>query len=1065
MVSSQSFARARASLLRPLYKFLVPLLAIACPFSAMAQQASNTTTALTLTAAGAPVSSVSGGTVVTLTATVTANGLPVTPGLVSFCDVAPAHCTDIHLLGTAQLTSAGVAAFKFIPGVGSHSYQAAFAGTKTENSSSTPPTSLTVTATGTAPSTTTIVSSGVPGNYTLTATVTGSLSAAPAGSVSFVDTTNANYVLATAPLSVGPTGLSLVNSATPAVGVTPTAIVVADFNGDGIPDIAVTDILILGSTPGTVSILLGKGDGTFSTASPVPVGRDPNYMAVGDFNHDGKPDLAISNQQDGTVTILLGNGDGTFAATPAILAGLATQAIAVGDFNNDGNTDLAVIANANSIAILLGNGAGNFSAVAPHLQTSVTPTWIAVGDFNGDGKLDLAVTNTLGAGPTVNGNVMILLGVGDGTFTPGATLSTGSNPETAVIGDFNNDGKLDLAVANYSSNNVTILLGNGDGTFTAAASPAAGTAPWSVSIGDFNGDGKPDLALVTTQPSTAPIALLLGNGDGTFTTVAGPTTGLDPIDGAVADFNGDGLSDFAVTNTTSNTVSIFLDQYVGQATATVTGISPVGAGTHYVDASYTGNTLYAPSVSNTVPLTGLADGTATTTTLTCNPSTLSVNSNSLFSITVSSAGGTPTGSILLTDNGAALTQLSLANGVASYTLTARQSGTRMIVATYVPTGSFAASSASCVLSVSGYTTISSLAASPTNATQGTPITLTAYVSGGPPGFRGSPVGSITFYNGSTVIDTGAHLIEGTVSFTTSTLPPGIDYLTCTYSGNATFAPSTCNIVPVTITQSSSAITLTSSLNPALALTPVTFTAQVAPGSSGTIVFNINGQNITTSPNAAGIATTTTSSLTRGDYLITASYYATPGTLTGQASLIQAINLPAIPADFSLTGTDVTVPINHAITGKLLLASIGGFDGSVALTCNPPYPPGFACKLQTSNVTLPNGFSTYVTYTLTPTYSATIQPIAHSTRLALAALFPLGVFSLIGFARKRRTTFRAILCLTVLTTLAAIATGCGPDHYIPLTTGTYPLTFTGIGTSQNDPTPITHTVTINVTIAP
>ncbi len=515
-----------------------------------------------------------------------------------------------------------------------------------------------------------------------------------------------------------------------------------------------------------------------------------------------------------------------------------------------------------------------------------------------------------------------------------------------------------------------------------------------------------------------------------------------------------------LTDTTTDTpLATLTPNASGVATYTTSTLS---LGIHSLLASYAGTSSYNPSSSG-LSQDVVADlSNSTNTALTCNPSTLSVNTNSLFSVTVSSASGTPTGSILLTDNGTALTQLTLANGAAAYNFPSRQSGTRTIVATYVPTGSFAASSASCVLTVSGYKTISTLAAFPTLATQGTPITLTADVSGGPPGFRGSPVGSITFYNGSTVIDTGAHLIAGTVSFTTSTLPPGIDYLTCTYSGNATFAPSTCNTVPVTITQSSSAITLASSLNPALVSTPITFTAQVAPGSGGTIVFNVNGQNITTTPNAAGIAAYTTRSLARGSYLITASYFATPGTLTGQASLVQAVNLPTAPPDFSLTGTDVTVDINHAVIGKLLLASIGGFAGTVALTCNPPYPPGYTCKLQTSNVTLPNGFSTYVTYTLSTTYSASSQPITRSTRLALAALFPL---SLIGLARKRRTTVRALLCLVVLTALATITTACGPDHFIPLTTGTYPLTFTGVGTSQNGPTPITHVATINVTIAP
>ena len=498
----------------------------------------------------------------------------------------------------------------------------------------------------------------------------------------------------------------------------------------------------------------------------------------------------------------------------------------------------------------------------------------------------------------------------------------------------------------------------------------------------------------------------------------------------------------------------------GVATYTTSALS---LGTHTLLAAYAGTSSYNPSSSGLSQDVIADPANDTITTLTCNPTTLSVNMTSLFTATVSSASGTPAGSVIFTDNGIALSQPTLVNGVASYTLTSRQSGTRTIIATYVPTGSLTASSASCVLTVSGVTSSTTLSVSPLATSQGSPVTLTAYVSADIAG-RGSPAGTVTFYNGSTVIAADVHLAQGIATFTTTFLPPGIDYLTCTYSGTATFAPSTCNTVAVTITQGSPAISLTSSANPAPSLTPITFTAQVAPGSSGTIVFNVNGQNITTTPNAAGIATTTTSALTPGSYLITATYFATPNALAAQASLNQVVTVPVAAPDFSLTGTDTTVAINHTVTGRILLASLGTFSGSVALTCTPPYPPGYTCKLQASTVSLPLGFNTYDEYTLSPTYSTSNQPIAHSTRLALAALFPLSFFGLMGLARKRRTAIRSLLCLVVLTTLASMTTACGPDHFIPLTLGTYPLTFTGVGTSQNNPTPITHTLTINVTIA-
>ncbi|MGA8937962.1 MAG: Ig-like domain repeat protein [Acidobacteriaceae bacterium] len=509
-------------------------------------------------------------------------------------------------------------------------------------------------------------------------------------------------------------------------------------------------------------------------------------------------------------------------------------------------------------------------------------------------------------------------------------------------------------------------------------------------------------------------------------------------------------------------VTILGTQTISSTGASTFSTGLLAVGSHTITATYqpTG-TLSATSASLMQQVT---DPNATTTTLTCNPSTLSVNTDSLFSATVTSASGTPTGSITFTDNGTLLSQPTLTNGAATYNFPARQSGTQTIVATYVPAGSLSASSASCVVTVNGITTVATLNVAPTVAAAGTPVTLTANVSADSSS-RGYPSGDITFYNGTTVIDSGARLSTGTASFTTTTLPPGIDYLTCTYSGPSTFAPSTCNIVPVTITASSAAITLTSSLNPAPYQTPITFTAQVAAGSGGSIIFNVNGQNITTTPNAAGTSTYTISTLSPGSYLITATWFASSSALGVEASLDQVVTVQAAPPDFSLTGTNTTFQLNHSGTGNLLLASLGTFNGTVALTCDPPYPPGYTCKLQFSNVTLPLGFSTNVTYTLAPTYTASNQPLHRSTQIILASLFPLSFFCLIGLSRKRRTHLSAFLTLTLLAVITTATTACGPDHFIPITTGTVPLTFTGTGTSQGDSTPIIHTVTVNATITP
>jgi sugar lactone lactonase YvrE len=596
---------------------LLAVTLVAGATSAQAQSKTATAATIAVTSGGAAVSTVVSGTVVTLTASVKAGATALTTGQVNFCDATAAHCTDIHLLGTAQLTSAGTATLKFRPGIGSHSYKAVFVGTKSNAGSASSASALTVT--GKISTNTAIAQSGTAGNYTLTATVSSSGNvagqAAPTGTISFLNTTNGNAVLGTAALGEGTSGLSFLTSQNPATAYGPASIAVGDFNGDGIPDMAVA----IDSYTGSVTILLGKGDGTFTaTATSLSTGSDPRQIAAVDFNGDGILDLATADFYGNSITILLGNGDGTFKAPATITSvGQSPQFLVVADFNGDGIPDLAVTNQASKLIILLGNGDGTFTPTATSPATGTYGSLpVAVGDFNDDGIPDLALAN--------GSSLMILLGNGDGTFKSAKLSSVlGNVPNGIAIGDFNRDGILDLAVTDDGyTGTVTILLGKGDGTFTPAAnSPlSAGFYPQSVAVGDFNGDGIPDLA-VGNDIAVGTVRIFVGNGDGTF--IVPPSSpvlvGRQPVSAVIGDFNGDGVSDVAIADGDDSMVSILLAQS-SEATASISSVAPAGGGAQLVEASYPGDSKYTSSTSGTTSLMTLvaapvilpASGTYTT---------------------------------------------------------------------------------------------------------------------------------------------------------------------------------------------------------------------------------------------------------------------------------------------------------------------------------------------------------------------------------------------------------------------------------------------------------------------
>lgn len=347
----------------------------------------------------------------------------------------------------------------------------------------------------------------------------------------------------------------------------PYSAVIGDFNGDGYLDIASTSLTLTGG----VSVLLGKGDGTFQAHLDSSTGQSPTAIATGDFNGDHTADLVVA---DSTATgellsTLIGNGDGTFQNTISQSVSGTLRSLAVGDFNGDGKLDVAaVIDGTNAVSIFLGNGDGSFAVPVqyPTGPMLLSPPYhnVLVADFNGDGKLDLGVA-------TDNG-IAILLGNGNGTFQPFTLIPslTSFDPgdDLLALADFNGDGKPDVVKATQTGM-VNVALGNSGGTFQQAQAfqiPSILNTQSAV-VGDFNADGKLDLAFASASSNV--VTILFGNGDGTFNghieySVPGGSNNVNFV--VAADFNGDGALDLALADFGDGQVSVFVNQPVAAFT-------------------------------------------------------------------------------------------------------------------------------------------------------------------------------------------------------------------------------------------------------------------------------------------------------------------------------------------------------------------------------------------------------------------------------------------------------------------------------------------------------------------
>jgi hypothetical protein len=530
-------------------------------------------------------------------------------------------------------------------------------------------------------------------------------------------------------------------------GIQSYSIVSADVNADGKPDLLIANLCVDNNcATGSVSVLLGNGDGTFQSAVAYGTGGlDTFSIAVADVNGDGKPDLLVANEcandncSNGTVAVLLGNGDGTFQTAVTYSSGAQYAfSIAAADVNGDGKPDLLVanqcVNNSNcsngEIGVLLGNGDGTFQTAVDYSSGGFYAFTVAVADMNGDGKPDLVVANQCGNdnGCNTNGSIGVLLGNGDGTFQTATTTSTPilGWVQSLVLADFNGDKKIDVA----SGVGDVLLLGNGDGTLQSPIS--LGASGPGVATGDVNGDGRPDLAI-------GGVSVLLNTSNGfvfpTTTTVASST---NPSEfGQSITFTATVTAQ--VTGTLSGTVT-FSDgaTVLGQGTLTSgtasLSVASLAIGSHSITASYSGNTGFTASVSTT--LSQIVQTANTVTTLSAVPSTANLNQSVTLTATVTpGTSGVPTGTVSFLDG---TTQIGSSNlngsGVATLSTANLTAGTHSLTAVYGGDSNFngSTSTAANVVVANPQFSLSSSTLSPASVTPGASArsTITIAPTGG-----------------------------------------------------------------------------------------------------------------------------------------------------------------------------------------------------------------------------------------------------------------------------------------------------------------------------------------------
>ena len=744
-----------------------------------------------------------------------------------------------------------------------------------------------------------------------------------------------------------------------------SSILAADFNRDGKVDLAVT---LAGEKQ--LSVLFSKGGGGFDSSASYRVGSNPVSIALGDVDEDGIPDLLVTNQGSNSFSVLRGNADGTFASALDYVAGKGPLAAVVGDFYGSGHLDLAIINYASqTISLPLGNGDGTFRAARAY-SVELQPKAVAAGNLTGGKNSDLVVTNFCGSDAACKSGTVSVMAASEDGYRLASTYSLGAGPVAVALIDADGDKNLDIVALNRNDKTISILLGLGGGSFQQQFTLPLAESPISFATGDFNHDGKTDLAVLgdcgstkCSQPGT--VEILYGTGDGGFRSAITYPVDYAPSSITVGDLNKDKNLDIVVSNscgksascTTPGTATVFLGDASGKFTTgknVALGNSPSSVALGDLSGRGILDLLVTRSTDNTIAvLRGVGDGTFQTPAVYnvgVAPGSVAIadfNGDGKLDVAVSNLGDSTVSVLYGKGDGALVAGNALPVGPGPESLTAIQNANGHRASLVTANGNSASSTMGTDITVlaniqpdATVASTTTLTSSATSSTVNQPVTLTAVVTGP----AATPTGKVEFKsNGSDITGCTSKALDdtGTATCITSDLAGGTDDITAIYSDqSAVYSGSTSNTVSEVVAPLPATMTLTPSVTTTPVNGVVTFTAKVSsttpppPAFNGTVTFKINGKTKTDCTpqvvNGSGQAFCTTKSLTVGNGTVTATYsgdtnYNFSGTATSTVTV----------TPLAVTLTMTSVPSSSTVDQSVTFTT--GFSPAAAIT--PTVPTG------------------------------------------------------------------------------------------------------------------------------